>query len=72
MPIDTAIKIKTSTHILTSKAVRGCLSCRGLHGRNNRAVERARMRIARTEVLASRELQKWQFVRWQALQRFRI
>ncbi len=70
MAIDTAIKIKTSKHILTSKAVRGCLSCRGLHGRNNRAMERARMRIARTEVMSYRELQQWRFARWQALQRW--
>ncbi|MGD1804844.1 hypothetical protein ACP6PL_05300 [Dapis sp. BLCC M126] len=70
MAIDTAIKIKTSKDILSSKAIRGCLSCRGLHGRNNRAVERARMRIARTEVMSHRELQQWQFVRWQALQRW--
>lgn len=69
MALDTGIKIKTSKQILGSKAVRGCLSCRGLHGRNNRAVERARMRVARTEVLAQRELQQWRFVRWQALQR---
>ncbi len=70
MAIDTAIKIKTSKHILSSKAVRGCLSCRGLHGRNNRAVERARMRVARTEVMSHRELQQWRFARWQALQRW--
>ncbi|NES07702.1 MAG: hypothetical protein F6K22_35895 [Okeania sp. SIO2F4] len=70
MAIDTAIKIKTSKHILTSKAVRGCLSCRGLHGRNNRAVERARMRIAKTEVISHRELQQWRFAKWQALQRW--
>ncbi|NET29726.1 hypothetical protein [Okeania sp. SIO1I7] len=72
MAIDTAIKIKTSKDILSSKAIRGCLSCRGFHGRNNRAVERARMRIARTEVMSHRELQQWRFVRWQALQRLRI
>ena len=72
MAIDTAIKIKTSKDILSSKAIRGCLSCRGLYGRNNRAVEKARMRIARTEVMSHRELQQWRFAKWQALQRLRI
>ncbi|NEO58853.1 MAG: hypothetical protein F6K54_41000 [Okeania sp. SIO3B5] len=72
MALDTAIKIKTSKHILSSKAVRGCLSCRGLYGQNNRTVERARMQVARTEVISNRELQQWRFAKWQALQRFRI
>ncbi len=70
MMIDTAIKIKTSKQILGSKAVRGCLSCRSMTGKNHRAVERARVRVARAEAIAQRELQEWRFAQWQALRRW--
>ena len=44
-------KIKTNRSILHSNAVRGCWSCRTLRGQNHREVERARIQVARAEVL---------------------
>ena len=45
-------KIKNNKSILHSNAVRGCLSCRTLSDRNSKALEIARIKAARYQVLA--------------------
>ena len=45
-------KIKTNRSIFHSNAIRGCLSCRTLSDRNSKALEIARIKAARYEVLA--------------------
>ena len=45
-------KIKTNRSIFHSNAIRGCLSCRTLSDRNSKALEIARIKAARYQVLA--------------------
>ncbi|MCL2926541.1 MAG: hypothetical protein O4861_00880 [Trichodesmium sp. St16_bin4-tuft] len=50
--IKTQGNIKTSGDILSSSAVRGCLSCESIKGDKTRVLETARILVAQNKVLS--------------------